>query len=190
MAKKREKRECKAVVLEPDAARIDIGAEEIYVAVPPDRDEESVRMFSSFTCDLHALADWLQQCRIRTVAMESTGVYWIPLFQILEARGLEVYLVNAHYLKSVPGRKSDVSGLSVDSVFALRRIAASQLPPSYGHLCRAFPMEASRKSVADGLRAHPAYAEVTQPDEPADPPRTERPHRGQWASDFGCDPSR
>jgi transposase len=109
MAKKREKRECKAVVLEPDAAGIDIGAEEIYVAVPPDRDEESVRMFSSFTCDLHALADWLQQCRIRTVAMESTGVYWIPLFQILEARGLEVYLVNAHYLKSVPGRKSDVS---------------------------------------------------------------------------------
>ena len=66
-------------------------------------------MFSSFTCDLHALADWLQQCRIRTVAMESTGVYWIPLFQILESRGLEVYLVNAHYLKSVPGRKSDVS---------------------------------------------------------------------------------
>ncbi len=59
MAKKREKRECKAVVLEPDAAGIDIGAEEIYVAVPPDRDEESVRMFSSFTCDLHALADWL-----------------------------------------------------------------------------------------------------------------------------------
>jgi hypothetical protein len=73
MAKKREKRECKAVVLEPDAAGIDIGAEEIYVAVPPDRDEESVRRFSSFTCDLHALADWLQQCRIRTVARESTG---------------------------------------------------------------------------------------------------------------------
>ena len=109
MAKKREKRECKAVVLEPDAAGIDIGAEEIYVAVPPDRDEESIRRFSSFTCDLHALADWLQKCRIRTVAMESTGVYWIPLFQILEARGLEVYLVNARYLKSVPGRKSDVS---------------------------------------------------------------------------------
>jgi len=95
MAKRREKRECRAVVLEPDAAGVDIGAEEIYVAVPPDRDEESVRMFSTFTCDLHALADWLVQCRIRTVAMESTGVYWIPVFQILEARGLEVYLVKA-----------------------------------------------------------------------------------------------
>src|SRR5882672_10503822 len=109
MAKKREKRECRAVVLEPDAAGIDIGAEEIFVAVPPDRDEESVRMCSTFTWDLHALADWLVQCRIRTVAMESPGVYWIPLFQILEARGLEVYLVNARYWKRVPGRKSDVS---------------------------------------------------------------------------------
>ncbi len=109
MAKKRERRECRAVVLEPDAAGIDIGAEEIYVAVPPDRDEESIRRFSSFTCDLHALADWLEQCRVRTVAMESTGVYWIPLFQILEARGVEVFLVNARYLKNVPGRKSDVS---------------------------------------------------------------------------------
>jgi Transposase len=96
------------VVLEPDAAGIDIGAEEIYVAVPADRDVESTRKFSTFTRDLNALAEWLGRCRIRTVAMESTGVYWIPLFQILEERGFTVYLVNAHYLKSVPGRKSDV----------------------------------------------------------------------------------
>src|ERR1700733_15202735 len=109
MAKRREKRERRSVVVEPDAAGIDIGAEEIYVAVPPDRDEESTRRFSSFTVILHALADWLGRCRIRTVAMESTGVYWIPLFQILEERGFKVYLVNAHYLKSVPGRKSDVA---------------------------------------------------------------------------------
>jgi len=97
------------VVLEPDAAGIDIGAEEIYVAVPPDRDLESTRKFDTFTRDLNSLAEWLGFCRIRTVAMESTGVYWIPLFQILEERGFTVYLVNAHYLKSVPGRKSDVS---------------------------------------------------------------------------------
>ena len=109
MAKRGEQRERRSVVLEPDAAGIDIGAEEIYVAVPPDRDDESTRRFSSFTCDLHALADWLGRCRIQSVAMESTGVYWIPLFQILEERGFKVYLVNAHYLKSVPGRKSDVS---------------------------------------------------------------------------------
>ncbi|HEX9155922.1 MAG TPA: transposase, partial [Nitrospira sp.] len=84
-------------VLHPDAAGVDIGATEIYVAVPPDRDPESVRSFQTFTEDLMALADWLQRCRIRTVAMESTGVYWIPLMQILEARGVEVYLVNARY---------------------------------------------------------------------------------------------
>ena len=109
MAKRGEKRERRSMVLEPDAAGIDIGAEEIYVAVPPDRVEESTRRFSSFTGDLHALADWLSRCRVQSVAMESTGVYWIPLFQILEERGFKVYLVNAHYLKSVPGRKSDVS---------------------------------------------------------------------------------
>src|SRR5947209_10006464 len=96
-------------MLYPDAAGVDIGATEIYVAVPPDRDPEPVRMFASFTEDLNALADWLQQCGIGTVAMESTGVYWIPLMQILETRGLVVYLVNAKHVKNVPGRRTDVS---------------------------------------------------------------------------------
>jgi transposase len=96
-------------VLNPDAAGIDIGATEIYVAVPADRDAEPVRMFATFIQDLNELADWLQQCGVRTVAMESTGVYWIPLMQILEIRGLEVYLVNAKHVKNVPGRRTDVS---------------------------------------------------------------------------------
>jgi transposase len=109
MAKRRERRERMSAILEPDAAGIDIGAEEIFVAVPPERDAEPVRRFGTFTSDLRELADWLQGCRVRTVAMESTGVYWIPLFQLLEERGFQVYLVNAHYLKNVPGRKSDVS---------------------------------------------------------------------------------
>jgi len=118
-------------VLEPNAAGIDIGAEEIYVAVPPDRDEDSIRRFSSFTCDLHVLADWLVRCGIRTVAMESTGVYWIPLFQILEARGLEVHLINAHYLKSVPGRKSDVSDCQwIPYLHSVGLLRASFRPPS------------------------------------------------------------
>ena len=95
-------------VVQTDAAGIDIGATEIYVAVPPDRDAEPIRCFESFTPDLMALADWLQTCRIRTVAMESTGVFWIPLFQILEDRGFEVCLVNARHVKNVPGRKTDV----------------------------------------------------------------------------------
>ena len=91
-----------------NAAGIDIGNSAHYVAVPADRDDEPVRKFDCFTADLHRLADWLQQCGIETVAMESTGVYWIPLYQILEARGLDVKLVNARQVKNLPGRKTDM----------------------------------------------------------------------------------
>jgi transposase len=130
MAKQKEKTVRRSALLEPNAAGIDIGAQEIYVAVPPDRDEHATRRFTSFTCDLQALADWLQGCRIRTVAMESTGVYWIPLYQILEQRGFEVYLVNAHYLKSVPGRKSDVSDCQwIQYLHSVGLLRASFRPP-------------------------------------------------------------
>jgi transposase len=91
-------------ILHPHAAGIDVGAEEHWVWVPADRDAQPVQKFSAFTCDLHRLADWLTACRMTTVVMESTGVYWIPLFQILEARGFEVALVNARHVKNVPGR--------------------------------------------------------------------------------------
>lgn len=95
--------------INPDAAGIDIGSTMHVVAVSEGRDPEPVRTFRSFTCDLHALADWLQEVGITTVAMESTGVYWVPVFEILEARGFEVLLVNARHVKNVPGRKTDVS---------------------------------------------------------------------------------
>lgn len=95
--------------LNPDAAGIDCGSAEHFVAVPPDRDAMCVRSFATFTGDLHRLAEWLTLCRIRTVAMEATGVYWIPLYEILEARGFQVLLVNARHVKNVPGRKSDVA---------------------------------------------------------------------------------
>lgn len=104
----RRKAKSKLPVLNPNAAGIDIGATEIYVAVPPDRDSSPVRRFSTFTEDLIALAEWLRECRVTDVAMESTGVYWIPLFQILEERQFEVCLVNARHVKNVPGRKTDV----------------------------------------------------------------------------------
>jgi transposase len=96
-------------VMRPDAAGIDIGATEIFVAVPADRAAENVRSFPTFTQDLYAAAEWLRQCGVKTVAMESTGVYWIPLFQILEERDFEVCLVNARHVKNVPGRRTDVS---------------------------------------------------------------------------------
>ena len=94
-------------MLNPNAAGLDIGSEEIWVAVPAERDAEAVRKFGTFTPDLYALADWLTACRIETVAMESTGVYWIPIYEILEARGLEALVVNARHVKNVPGRKTD-----------------------------------------------------------------------------------
>jgi transposase len=93
----------------PHAAAIDIGATLHVAAVGPDRDPEPVRSFGTFTADLHRLADWLVQGGVTTVAMESTGVYWIPAYEILEQRGLEVVLVNARDAKHVPGRKTDVS---------------------------------------------------------------------------------
>jgi transposase len=91
-----------------NAAGIDIGSERHFVAVPEGRDEVSVREFGTFTTDLQALAAWLKQCGVTTVAMESTGVYWIPLFELLEREGFEVKLVDARHVKNVSGRKSDV----------------------------------------------------------------------------------
>jgi Transposase IS116/IS110/IS902 family./Transposase. len=91
----------------PNAAGVDIGAREIYVAVPSDRDQEPVRAFETFTEDLHRLADWLSACRVTTVAMESTGVYWIPLYEVLETRGIQPCLIDARHMKNVPGRRTD-----------------------------------------------------------------------------------
>lgn len=94
--------------LNPNAAGIDVGAESHFVAVPQNRHEQSVREFRAFTVDLYQLADWLEECGVQTVAMESTGVYWIPLFQVLEERGFDVMLVDPRRLKNVPGRKTEV----------------------------------------------------------------------------------
>jgi transposase len=118
-------------VAHPNAAGIDVGAEEMYVAVPTGRAGENVQKFGTFTEDLNAIADWLESCGVDTVAMESTGVYWVPLYEILEARGFEVYLVNALHMKNVPGRKSDV----IDSQWL-------QKLHSYGLLSASFRPEA------------------------------------------------
>jgi transposase len=95
-------------VVHPDAAGIDIGNESHYVAVPPSRNSQPVRRFGCTTAELTAMADWLEQCGIRTVAMQSTGVYWIAVYDVLEQAGLEVYLVNTRETKNLPGRKTDV----------------------------------------------------------------------------------
>ena len=120
--------------LHPHAAGIDIGATAIQVAVPSDADPKPVRTFSTFTDDLHALRDWLKACGVQTVAMESTSVYWIPVFQILEAAGLQVCLVNARHCKNLPGRKTDVSDCQwLQYLHSVGLLRASFRPPE--HIC-------------------------------------------------------
>jgi transposase len=114
-------------VVNPNAAGIDLGADYHWVSIPEGRDTVSIRRFGCFTADLHELANWLKQCKIETVAMEATGVYWIAVFQILETQGFEVKLVNARHVQTVPGRKSDV----LDCQW-LRQLH------SYGLLCGSF----------------------------------------------------
>jgi len=126
-------------VVRPNAAGIDIASEVHYVSVPDDRDSPSVRKFGSFTEDLHKLAQWLKQCKIDTVAMESTGIYWIQPYLILEEYGFDVYLVNARHIKNVSGRKTDVQDCQW-----IRQLH------SYGLLNRSFQPE----SLTRELRAY------------------------------------
>jgi transposase len=108
MMRKIQSEDLSLEVIHPDAAGVDIGNESHYVAVPPSRDSQSVQRFGCTTAELKAMAAWLKQCSIHTVAMQSTSVYWIAVYDILEQAGLEVYLVNARDTKNLPGRKSDV----------------------------------------------------------------------------------
>ena len=96
-------------IVHPDAAGIDIGGSQHWVALPPDRDAQPVRCFDCFTADLQQMAEWLVARGVRSVALQSTGVYWIPVFEVLQQHGLEVYLVNARHTKNLPGRKSDIA---------------------------------------------------------------------------------
>ena len=120
--------------IHPHAGGIDIGATQIQVAVPCDADPKPIRTFTTFTDDLLKLRDWLKACGVKTVAMESTGVYWIPLYQILEATGVEVCLVNARHCKNLPGRKTDVSDCQwLQYLHSVGLLRASFRPPE--HIC-------------------------------------------------------
>lgn len=134
MAKRRTPRAAKAVaprILHPDAGATDIGATQIYAAVSPARTDQPVRAFDTFTADLYALAHWFKEHGVTTVAMESTGVYWIPVFQVLESCGIEVCLVNAHHVKHVPGRKTDVQDCQwLQYLHSVGLLEASFRPPA------------------------------------------------------------
>lgn len=126
-------------IVHPNAAGIDVASQMHYVAVPPSRDQPSVRKFGSFTQDLHDLARWLKKCQIDTVAMESTGIYWIQLYLILEEYGIEVFLVNARHIKNVSGRKSDVQDCQwIQQLHSFGLLNASFQPDLYGRELRTY----------------------------------------------------
>jgi hypothetical protein len=166
------------------AAGIDVGDSEMYVAVPEDRDQQFVRVFGTFTRDLVSIAQWLLQCNITTVAMESTGVYWIPLFEILVEYGFEVLLVDARKIKNVSGRKTDVE----DCQWILPKAWLRQTTPYLWtsqrfvysrstYSCSARHDPAPGKSAALSGISHPTYAENSSTDESQTHQRPERYYR-------------
>lgn len=114
-------------IINPDSAGIDIGASSHFVAVPAGTDKETVKEFGCFTPDIHEMIGWLKQCKVKTVVMESTGSYWIPVFEILEQAGFDVNLVDAHHVKNIRGRKSDV----IDSQWLQQLHAHGLLAPAF-----------------------------------------------------------
>ena len=154
--------------IQPDAAGIDIGATEIYVAVPEERDNRPVRKFATFTEELHRLADWLIACSIKTVAIESTGVYWIALFQILERRGLEVCLVNARHVKGVPGRKTDIQDCQwLQYLHSVGLLATRLFPARGGRLRGSQHFAPSRHPAQERFAPSASHAKGPHPDEPS-----------------------
>jgi len=118
-------------VVNPESAGIDIGGAEHYVAVPADRDPNPVQVFGCFTHDLKMMTIWLKKCGIKSIAMESTGTYWIPVFEALEDAGFEVFLVDARQVKNVPGRKTDVSDCQwIQQLHSMGLLRAAFVPPT------------------------------------------------------------
>jgi len=141
--------------LNPHAAGIDIGAREIWVAVPPDADPQPIRSFETFTDALLQLRDWLKACGVTSVAMESTGVYWIPLFQILDAAGFQVCLVNARHCKNLPGRKTDIQDCQwLQYLHSVGLLNPSFRPPEVICVIRSFFRHRNRliRCAADQVR--------------------------------------
>lgn len=169
-------------LVEPNAAGIDIGAREIFVAVPLERDEHPVRMFATFTEDLQKMAAWLVGCGITPVAMESTGVYWIALYDVLEPAGIKPCLVNPRNMKNVPGRRTD-----------WHECQWLQFLHSVGLLRAAFRPEAevvvdaAPRRIGGAVQpACAAHAQSPDPDESADPSCDQRYYRPDGARHCGC----
>src|SRR5664279_3161874 len=164
-------------MVHPNAAAIDIGATMHMAAVGADRTSDPVQSFGTFTGDLHRLADWFAECGVTTVVMESTSVYWIPIFELLDERGFEVFLVNARDAKHVPGRKTDVSDAQwLQRLHSYGLLRASFRPKGEIAELRAYLRQ--RERLLDRGLAYPAYAEGHDGDESSASSRRFRHHRG------------
>ena len=145
---KGDQRRSKLTITNPDAAGIDVGAQVHYAAVPEGRDQVSVRSFGAYTAQLDELVQWFKDCGIKTVAMESTGVYWIPLYQKLEEAGFEVLLVDARQAKHVPGRKSDVQDCQwLQQLHTYGLLRAAFRPED--SICRLRTLQRHRKNLVE-----------------------------------------
>ena len=175
-------------ITHPNAAGIDIGSASHFCAVPPERDDEPVREFASFTADLNALADWLRACGVDTVAMESTGVYWIPLFELLESRGFTVLLVNARHVRCVSGRKSDVLDCQWLQQLMTYGLLQRRVAPDRAVLRAARAVAPARHAAAQPGPACAAHAKGLDADEPATDQRAGR-QRGRVGPEDRSAPS-
>ena len=160
-----------------NAAGIDVGATSHFVAVPQDRAEQPVREFEAFTADLYRLADWLAECGVETVVMESTGVYWIPLFGVLEERGFQAMLVDPRRIKNVSGRKTDVLDCQWLQQLHTYGLLSGSLPSRRGDPTSAqLPATAGHAGTVR-VPSYPAYAEGADADEREAPARDQQHHR-------------
>ncbi len=163
-------------VVHSHAAGIDVGNAMHYVAVRPDRDLQPVRRFECFTADLHCLADWLQRCGVKTVAMQSTGVYWIPIYEILEERGIQVYLVNARH--------------TMVAEIAHLRVVEQLVPTTFGDSCASYLLAATGRARAWSSDVHSTYAESIDADERSISECNQRCQRDDRAGDHTVDRGR
>ena len=140
-------------VIEPDAAGIDISSKEHFVAVNPDRVDNPIRSFGAFTEDLHAIAAWLKECKVNTIAMEATGIYWLSLFLVLEEAGFEVLLVNARHVKNVRGKKTDMSDAEwIRQLHSCGLLSASFQPDEFTRTLRTYMRH--RKNLLEMAATH------------------------------------
>lgn len=140
-------------VIQPDAAGIDISSKEHFVAVNPERDDKPIRCFGAFTEDLHAIASWLKKCKVNTVAMEATGIYWLSLFLVLEEAGFEVLLVNARHVKNVRGKKTDMSDAEwIRQLHSCGLLSASYQPDEFTRKLRTYMRH--RKNLLEMAATH------------------------------------